>query len=387
MTDADISPHWELSKQLPPKRTILTGIIVIFLVWAFFSKRTLQLYASVLFFFYSFTHSMWISVILLGIFQTMLMVPFRIINIAKNKHIKDFETTIIEDKSDEEQSFLIKTNMKSGNRVVLYYLVNFMVSLTTYISIGRLFLTDFYSKRLDPWLLYDFVRYPQYPIRDVWFKIPYIKFENTIDFGLGNVLIAWVIILIVVSLLALLRGYLKKRKIYVSAAAKVLMSGSLFILFTISYYFIRHFPTSFSLAIFSGDISKPFPTLNTITALATFFTLLWLDIPSILKKGELAEQANIDDSIIQKTQSHLFTDSLKNATLVGLGAYFITNQIPCAFELSIFTLEIISWLSPFTLDRMLLKTNAPSASVENPVHEGTAVVTPLQAKLEDKTHE
>jgi len=50
----------------------------------------------------------------------------------------------------------------------------------------------------------------------------------------------------------------------------------------------------------------------------------------------------------------MFKDSLFTATLVGLGAFFITNQIPSAFELSIFTLEVISLLSPFTLDKAIL---------------------------------
>ena len=39
--------------------------------------------------------------------------------------------------------------------------------------------------------------------------------------------------------------------------------------------------------------------------------------------------------------------------------YFITNRIPSAFELSIFTLEIISLAAPLTLDKFILKMKKP----------------------------
>lgn len=364
MADSVISPSWSLSKQLPPRRTIITGVILVFLVWAFVTKRTLQFYASALFFFYSITHSMWISVVLLGVFQTLLLVPFRIINVTRSRHIKDFEETIVQERDQQEQSFLIKKSTKTGNKVILYYLVNFMVFLTSYVSIGRLFLTDFYTKRLDPKLLFDFIQYPSYPLKDVWFKIPYLKFEQTKDLGFSSVLVVWGVILIIAALFSFIRRYLAKQKITPSGFVMALLTGSTVLAFVISYFFLRNFPTAVDLAIFTGDISKPLPALNLITALATFFTLFWLDLPSIMKKGELAIKANIDAAIIRKTQSKLFSDSLKNAAIVGAGAYFITNRIPCAFELSIFTLEIISWVSPLTLDRLILKTNKPAEPKE-----------------------
>jgi hypothetical protein len=54
-------------------------------------------------------------------------------------------------------------------------------------------------------------------------------------------------------------------------------------------------------------------------------------------------------------------NTFKKAAFLGLGAYFITNLIPSAFELSIFTLEIISFLSPFTLDRMIFASQKSSS--------------------------
>jgi hypothetical protein len=45
--------------------------------------------------------------------------------------------------------------------------------------------------------------------------------------------------------------------------------------------------------------------------------------------------------------------SFKNALILGAGAFFITNQIPCAFELSVVTYEVIYLISPYTFDRFL----------------------------------
>lgn len=359
-----ISPHFSLRKSLPSFNAILTFTILIFLAWAFFSKQTFRFYASVLFLFYSFTHSMWISVILLGIFQTILLIPFRIINLTKSKHIRDFEAQINQVKHANEQSFLIKKSAHTGNRVFLYYLVDFFVQLTSYVSIGRLFLTDFYSVKISSHMLYSFVPYPQYPLQDRWFKIPYITVTQTQDLGWPSVFISWMIIFLLSFIITLIIRILKRQpKIDLNATPTQLktvvkfITGSSILLMIISYFLLRHFPTQFDLAIFTGDIAKPNPTFNTITALATFFTILWLDIPTILKKSELAVAAGIDPHIIRRTQTQLFGETLRSATVVGLGAYYITNKIPCAFELSIFTLEIISWLSPLTLDRLILHGN------------------------------
>jgi hypothetical protein len=58
----------------------------------------------------------------------------------------------------------------------------------------------------------------------------------------------------------------------------------------------------------------------------------------------------------------MLADTLKAAALVGGGTFFITNRIPSAFELSIFTLETISFFSPLTLDRVILASVKPKSS-------------------------
>ncbi len=368
MSEPIISPQTSLLKSLPPFRTIATGVVLAFLIWAFFSKQTMRFYASAVFLFYSLTHSMWISVVMLGIFQTLILIPFRIINLAKSKHIKDFETKVNELEHRGEQSFLIKKSAKSGNRIMLYYLIDFMVSLTSYVSMGRLFLTDFYNVKLDPWLLYSFVRYPEYPIKDVWFKIPYPVVTQTTDTGAH---LFWLVCLgiIIATLLVswAVRTYQKPTADGQTKKAAGFITwflGSSLLLMLIAYFLLRHWPTVVQIAIFTGDVSRPNPQFNTVTAIATFATILLLDIKPILKKGDMAKEAGIPEDIIRRTQTQLFGETLRSAILVGLGAYYITNQIPCAFELSIFTLEIISWLSPWTLDKLILQTKPKEVSQE-----------------------
>ena len=43
----------------------------------------------------------------------------------------------------------------------------------------------------------------------------------------------------------------------------------------------------------------------------------------------------------------------KNAFILGAGAFFITNQIPSAFELSVATFEIIYMIYPYTFGRFV----------------------------------
>ena len=134
-------------------------------------------------------------------------------------------------------------------------------------------------------------------------------------------------------------------------------SDSLSIFIYIALYFLlRNFPIAWQPHIFTGDVSIPNRTLNTITAIGTFITILWLDIPKIRHKTRLARAQKIDEKIIFSTLKDMVKETLFSATIVGLGAFYITNHIPCAFELSIFTLEIISWISPLTLDKLILSS-------------------------------
>jgi hypothetical protein len=371
------------SRILPvPRLTTLVSILVIgFLLYAFFTGLTKQFYASVVFSFYALTGSMWVSVVLLGAFQTLLLVPFRIVSLLKSAHLKEFEETVKTIAAEKEKAGFLKKSVKGGRRVALYYLVNFFVQLVSYISIGRLFLTDFYSTRLDPRLLYDFVPYPNYPISDRFFKLPYLWFTDTTDLGMKTVWIVWIVIIAIQAAFFVFRSLRKSVKAlqkmpqtaFVSRAAS-LFAGSTVLLFVVTFFLLRNFPVGWQFRLFSGDVAYPNRTFNTVTALATTFTLIWINIPRIRKKVELARAAGIDESIVWQTQRDMFKDTLRNATVVGLGAFFVTNHIPSAFELSVFTLEVIAFFSPLTLDRLILGTVTLKAPE-----------TPMQVKEEQET--
>jgi hypothetical protein len=352
-----------------PLQSMVAAAIVIFLFYAFFSGLTYQFYASALFLFYSLTNKMWVSVVFLGVFQTLLMIPFRIVRIIKQNNIKEFQKQIGNLHDEGKMQSSIKDNVTRGNFTFLFYLVDFVVQLVSFITIGRLFLTDFYSFRIDPTKLYSFIPYPDYPIQDTFFKIPYPLVRETRDLGWQTVALVWLVLIIIQVVIYLFKSFYRKavqrgdaKKI--SDKISKYTSGYLIIALIISAIVIRNFPTSIELGIFSGDVSIPNRQLNTITAIVTFLTILWFGIPKNIRKAKMAEEAGIPTHIIEKTQKVMFKDSLKSASILGLGAYLITNQIPSAFELSIFTLEIISLSSPLTLDKIILSATTKKEALK-----------------------
>jgi len=367
------------SSQLPSFSTFIASLVIIFLLYAFFSKLTVKFYASILFFFYHYIQHMWLSVIALGVFQTFLMMPLRVTNLALSTNVKEFETKVEDLKNEEDQQFLIKQTVSKGNPIMLWYLINFFFQTISYLSIGRMFLIDFYNFKLDPNLLFKFVPYPNYPILDPIFKIPYPAITQAKDFGLTTVIITWAIILIYKLFHSKFISYYRRlpdTKKFDTSGNTVFRyikrffrysGGFIILLFILSWVLIRHFPTAWEMRIFTGDVSIPNYRLNAITAIGAFIIILWLNLPKITKKAQLARAMKIPEDIIFKTQKELFKINLRSAFLLGLGAYYITRFIPSAFELSIFTLEIISFLSPLTIDRFIFSQfKAPVANKQEP---------------------
>jgi hypothetical protein len=350
---------------LPTFGALLSIAGIIFLIYAFFSGLSFQFYASFLFLFYAITNSMWLSVVLLGIFQTLLLIPFRLIRVIKAGNIKDFRQEIAQVKGTEQQGFVLKKKFRQGNATFLFYSVDFVMQLVSYISLGRLFLTDFYAKFVNPDLLYSWVPYPDYPIADTFFKIPYLSVTKTTDFGWQVLLIVWLVLVALQALIFVVRRTIRsqqgvegERKMFAGRWGRY-ASGYLVAFLIIAWFLVRHFPVAWEFRIFSGDVSIPNRTFNTVTAIATFSVLVYHGIPRITRKGRLAEQAGMKAKAIGKLQKQMFKDTIFTASVVGLGAFFITNQIPSAFELSIFTLEVISLAAPFTVDRLVLKNFKP----------------------------
>jgi len=371
---------------LLPVMSGLVTVIVVFLVYAFLKGWTFNFYANILFGFYALTKQMWVSVVLLGVTQTLLMIPFRTIRVMQSHNIRKFQDKIDELKRNEQQVARVKKTFRQGNMTFLFYVVDFMVQITLFISIGRLFLTDFYANKIDPSILLKFIPYPAYPLQGLWFKIPYPVVTRSRDFGLWIVFWAWILILLSHVFIYLAKRM--KHRFEVVAEKKIsaepkeeeesnenvvaeskpqlesqqkaqqtigFLGSSTIILFVLAYVMVRHFPLAWEIRIFSGDVSIPNRTLNTVTAIATFLMVIWFGLQDILRQGKLAQEKDVSEAIIDITQAEMFKTNLLNGVLIGLGAFFITNMIPSAFELSIFTFELIAISSPFTLDKFILK--------------------------------
>ncbi len=382
---------------LLPVMSVITAVILIFLVVAFFRGWTFDFYANILFAYYALTKRVWISVVLLGVTQTLIMIPFRMVRVFQSQHIRKFQEKISNLEGESQQIAKVKKTFRTGNLTFLFYLIDFMVQLTLFVSIGRLFLTDFYIQQLDPQTLLNFIPYPEYPLQGLMFKLPYPVITEAKDFGWWAVLGVWFLILLIHILFYIFRRIgrsLKVRQNQLQAvrvtaeevveektdikeakkteeknqinkaaskptnSSKQVLSylgSSTVVLFVVSYFLVRHFPLSIEFRIFSGDVSQPNSTLNLVTAIVTFLTFFWFGLQDLLRKGRLAEKRGIPEKIISATQKEMFREALFNSALIGLGAYFITNLIPSAFELSIFTFELIAILSPLTIDRFVIK--------------------------------
>ena len=370
---------------LIPVMSGLVVVVLISLVFAFFKGWTFNFYANILFGFYALTEQVWVSVVLLGVTQTILMVPFRTIRVMQSHNIRKFQEKVDGLGREEQQIAKVKKTFRQGNLTFLFYVVDFMIQLTLFMSIGRLFLTDFYANKIDPNILLKFIPYPAYPLQGLWFKIPYPIITRSKDFGWWIVFLVWILILL--SHVFIYIAKRMKRKFQVVAEKKTqeevkesdvgekvkvqtnpqlesqqktkqtlgFLGSSTVVLFIIAYFLVRKFPLAWEIRIFSGDVSAPNRTLNTVTAIATFILIVWFGLQDILRQGKLAQKNGITEDVIDATQNEMFKNNLFNGFLIGLGAFFITNLIPSAFELSIFTFELIAVSSPFTLDKFILK--------------------------------
>lgn len=373
-----------------PFSSLVAWILLLVIFYWFLFGDMYRFYASAVFLFYSWTNRMWVSVIMLGVFQTLLLIPFRVIRLLDFKNLREFQSVTVETGTKEEQQGFLKQQFKQGSWAFTLYLLDFVVQLTTYMTIGRLFLTDFYTKYLNPNVLYSFVPYPDYPILDRFFKIPYLSVTKVADFGMDSVFYVWAIFVVFALAVSLIRSIVKTGKTANKDVDDKTFSGKYMIVYglllaVLSYLLMRNFPVAWKLRIFTGDVAVQNNTFNTVTAVTTFLTLMWFGVNDILRKGKIARDLGVSKKIINVTQTKMFSEKLTSATLIAAAAYFITNQIPCAFELSIFTLEIISLFSPLTLDRVILKgapAKKPEEKAERIEKEKQEVVKEFSGKMD-----
>ncbi len=350
------------SRHLLPFLTSLMMIFIAILTVWFLRGGSFRLYASAFFGLYALTKQIWISVILIGILQNILFLPLRFLSLKLSTTLKEFEDTLEETENENEQYILFTRKVKEGNPAVVFFIVNFFLNAIAFFSAGRIFLIDFYSKSLDSNLLYSFIPYPQYPLQGTNFNFPFFKITETMALNWSTIILVWLVLILIPIvprlLWRLIRFIFWKNKKILEARInynKVLFkfAGFSTTLFVISLIVLRHIPTAFQGNWLVADLTRPNPTLNAITAIGTFITALHAGHIRNSIAVKRAQAASIPLNVINKVSRENMRQSMKNATFLGLGAFFITNQIPCAFELSIATFEILYIVSPYTLDPLL----------------------------------
>ncbi len=346
---------------LPLATSLLVIFLVIVFIW-FFRGGSFRLYASVFFTLYHFTGQIWVSVILMGVLQTVVFLPLRFIGQYAWPAIEDFEEEMERRKNENDQYLIFKKKIREGSFPFIFFIFNFVVNVIAFFSAGRIFLIDFYNYKLNPAYLYDFVPYPDYPLKGTTFFFPFFQIIQSYALKWGTIIKIWLIAVLFFSAIRLLW---RPFKIFLGSNKKILsirinynrlllqIGGFSTTLFVLSLFFLRHIPTKLKFIWLAADLTRQNTTMNFITAVATFITTVHAGYIRHTRDARLAANANIPPDIIQKVYRDKMRISFNNALILGMGAFFITNQIPCAFELSVATFEVLYIISPYTFDRLL----------------------------------
>lgn len=356
-----------------PIATFFLIIILAFLAIWFFRGGSFRLYASAFFGLYFLTRQVWISVLLIGLLQSVVFLPLRFIGLKLWNSVRDFEDELEDIKSEDQQYFVFKEKVRKGDVSVLFFIFNFIVNAIAFLSAGRIFLIDFYTRPLDPNLIYHFVPYPQYPLQGTDFYFPFFKILKTVSLGWNKIFLIWFSISIFFALIRLLwrpfKLFLWKNQKILSVRInynRLLLQiggfgGTLMIL---SIIFLRNIPISFQGLWLIADLTRQNTTMNIITAIGTFITTLHAGYVRHTIGSKRALQANFPQEVVDRVFKEKMRESFRNAVFLGLGAFLVTNQIPCAFELSVATFEVLYILSPYTFDKFLTANSHKSSEPE-----------------------
>ena len=385
----DNSRQW-----LPIITTLLLLFLIVLFVW-FLRGGSFKLYASLFFSLYFVTRHIWISVILIGVFQNLFFLPLRLINNTFRQPLKNFEKEL--DKfSVKQQSLIFTKKVKEGNLAITFYIFNFFVNAIAFFSAARIFLIDFYSDPLilqKKDLLYKWVPRPAYPLQGTDFKLPLFKITETFALPWPTIffIIAGVILFFTSLRLLwrLVRFIFKKNKKILQARIqynRLLLTiggfgGAAIIAITI---ILRHIPSAFQGFVFVADLTRPNPPMNLTTALVTFLTTIHAGYKNNGNDAKVARESGIDPDIVQKVFRDKMRVSLKNGLILGSGAFFITNQIPSAFELSVATFEVMYMIYPYTFGRILTIGSQKMNKNKNIINSQSSTNHDQQNKSQDQ---
>lgn len=349
---------------------LLLFFLLILMIW-FFRGGSFKLYASIFFTIYSVTHQIWLSVISIGVLQNIVFLPLRLISNHFDQSLKDFEDEI-EEMKQEQQILVLNKKVKEGNLPIVFYIFNFFVNAICFVSAGRVFLIDFYSNPLklhQMKLLYDWVPYPQYPLKGISLHVPLIKITETMSLDWSKIFMiiggTFLFFVILRLLWRVLRLFFGRNKQILSARIKYnhllfTISGFGSIALILTVIFLRHIPVTFKAFIFIADLSHQNTPMNFVTAIGTFIVTIHAGFKINSEVAKKAQNSNIPREIIQKVFKDKMRDTLRNAFVLGLGAFFLTNQIPAAFELSVVTFEVMYMIYPYTFGLFIKQTTNPT---------------------------
>lgn len=350
---------------MPMATTFLVIFLGVIAVW-FVKGGSFRLYASAFFSLYYLTGQVWVSVLLIGVSQNILLLPMRFISMRLSQSFKDFEEGI-EESSNEDAYLVFTEKVKKGDLGIVFYIFNFVINAIAFLSAGRVFLIDFYTQKLNPNLLYKWVPYPDYPLVGTIFRLPFFKITETISVDWKIILFIWIGISLFFAILKLLwrvfRLLLTHNKKLLEARInynRLLVqsggfSGTVLIL---SIILLRNFPVNFSSWLLMADLTRQNTSMNFITAVGTFITTMIAGYTRHNIDMKIARKRGTDEIKLEKVLKDKMRETFRNALFLGLGAFLITNQIPCAFELSVATFEILYMLSPYTFDKILIRAGA-----------------------------
>jgi len=365
------------SKQRLPIITFLFLIfLIVVLVW-FFRGGSFRFYASLFFGLYFLTKSTWISIIFVGVIQTLIFLPFRIINENLKPDLKEFEKEIAKT-TGENQQILLTRQIKSGSWSVVFHTLNFVLLALAFFSVGRIFFMDFYHHQIDASkFLYDFIPYPVYPLQGTIFRFPWVHVLKTTALSWQTIFTIWGVLLGFFVTLRLiwvfLRRFLSKNKSILNIRIQynqLLIFGSGFIgtLFLISLFVFRHIPTAGEIIILSADLTKQNTGFNIITAICTFLATISAGIASNRELINEARSNNIPEESIRKVTRQHLKKSAQNGFFLSVFALWVTRLMPCSHDLSVLSFEAIYLISPLTFDR-LIKKPIKSIPVELPLEK------------------
>lgn len=346
-----------------PLSTILSLAFLIFIIVWFIRGNSFVLYASLFFSLYYLTHLSWLSIILVSVVQNLFFLPFRIISERFYVDLKNFEHELDKTKTDD-QYFVLKKQVREGNKSVIFYIINFVLIFIAFISAGRVFFLEFYHTPIARHWLYSWVPYPQYPLEGVIFHFPLFRITSTFALDWSIIFKIWIVPVLFLAVIRIL-WLIVKPLLHKSSSllrvriginrVKFLLGGFIGTLFFLSLYFFRHIPSGIEFYYFTADLSRQNTTFNIVTAICTALATIYSGFEHAQEQAEQARSHGIPEDIINKVSKSTVRTSVGNGLLLGLLAVWITRLMPSSHDLSVLAFEALYILYPITFGLLVPK--------------------------------